>query len=273
MPKYSTISYNVPDGYKLCSRRDLCVNPNGPVLPADTTHFYWRNNKLSSECRICGRNYAREYHKKNPDYSRQYRAANRDKVRAQKRAYYHRQIELDPIGTRAKRKVYDDARRELLREKARRYYKEHREEIAVKSKEYRKRKSEEIRARNKRYRNARPDKNAEWQRRYHLKNARYYRAYRVNRRAKELGAEGDHTPEDIDRIYEKQGGRCLYCGTDLNGSFHVDHFIPIVRGGRNSPPNLALACPHCNHTKCGVLPFDWQDWNGAVPVFWDWKLL
>lgn len=30
-------------------------------------------------------------------------------------------------------------------------------------------------------------------------------------------------------VYEKFGGRCSYCGQELNGKFHVDHLIPIRR--------------------------------------------
>ncbi len=53
-------------------------------------------------------------------------------------------------------------------------------------------------------------------------------------------------------VRERAGGRCQYCLMDqsLQGaSFHVEHIIPLCRGGVTELPNLALACPSCNLRK------------------------
>jgi 5-methylcytosine-specific restriction endonuclease McrA len=52
---------------------------------------------------------------------------------------------------------------------------------------------------------------------------------------------------------------CAYCtrSTQLTwtrrwpyfGGFHIDHIIPVARGGTNHPDNLTLACPTCNLEK------------------------
>lgn len=57
------------------------------------------------------------------------------------------------------------------------------------------------------------------------------------------------------RVFEKSNGICAYCGTDLvkNGNWHVDHVVPICRGGKDEIENLVAACHRCN-TKKGDKP-------------------
>jgi len=70
-----------------------------------------------------------------------------------------------------------------------------------------------------------------------------------NKRAKRRGAEGKHSAEDIARIWNEQEGLCAICGMPLDGTEHVDHIIPLSRGGSNWPDNIQLLCPPCNMTK------------------------
>ncbi len=35
--------------------------------------------------------------------------------------------------------------------------------------------------------------------------------------------------KDRELIYNKYGGRCAYCGCELNGKFQVDEFLPVKR--------------------------------------------
>lgn len=54
------------------------------------------------------------------------------------------------------------------------------------------------------------------------------------------------------RIIARAGNRCEYCGLSQLGqaaTFHLDHVVPVVAGGRTVPANLALACIHCSLRK------------------------
>ncbi len=63
-------------------------------------------------------------------------------------------------------------------------------------------------------------------------------------------SENNFTSEDIKWLFIDQEGYCAYCNCDLDESgYHIDHVIPISRGGSNSRSNIALACPTCNLRK------------------------
>lgn len=123
--------------------------------------------------------------------------------------------------------------------------------------------------------------NREKRRRYHVA---YYAAhpeqhkeyrekkYRIHResecvrghncRAKRLGAKGRHTARDIRILYKIQKGKCVYCNTDLDRKFHIDHVVPLSRGGTNYRHNLVLTCPHCNLSKGDKLLSEWIETRG-----------
>jgi len=52
------------------------------------------------------------------------------------------------------------------------------------------------------------------------------------------------------------GGKCAICkSTDSRkGGMHIDHIIPISRGGGDEIENLQLLCKKCNDTKGAMLP-------------------
>ena len=52
------------------------------------------------------------------------------------------------------------------------------------------------------------------------------------------------------RIFERDGYRCVYCGAQFAAEeLTVDHIEPRVRGGDRSDGNLVTACGGCNTRK------------------------
>lgn len=51
-------------------------------------------------------------------------------------------------------------------------------------------------------------------------------------------------------IHEKYNNTCVYCGSR---SEHVDHVIPVSRGGTNDEENLVASCRSCNIRKRNYL--------------------
>ena len=58
-------------------------------------------------------------------------------------------------------------------------------------------------------------------------------------------------------IYNRDEGHCAICGVEVPyepGGFHIDHIVPIVRGGADTLANLQLTCPPCNWSKWTSAP-------------------
>lgn len=100
---------------------------------------------------------------------------------------------------------------------------------------------EHVRARAAKYRRAVPEKIAQHNR---------------NSRAARKKAAGKHTAEDISALLQRQDGRCAACGVGMQDDYHIDHIIPIARGGTNFVGNLQVLCPPCNLTKRTMLPIE-----------------
>ena len=77
-----------------------------------------------------------------------------------------------------------------------------------------------------------------------------------------MGNGGTHTAADVQRIRAEQGNKCFWCGEPLGRSYHVDHYIPLSKGGSNGPENLNVACPTCNLQKRDKLPGEFMEWLG-----------
>lgn len=70
-----------------------------------------------------------------------------------------------------------------------------------------------------------------------------------NRRAKRHGVSGRVTADEWLAILEASGYKCWVCGKELNGRVHMDHIMPLSRGGPHVPENVRPACPSCNCSK------------------------
>ena len=58
-------------------------------------------------------------------------------------------------------------------------------------------------------------------------------------------------------VLERDDGICGICGEDVDPfDFHVDHIIPLSRGGEHSYANTQPAHPFCNLSKNDRLPWE-----------------
>jgi 5-methylcytosine-specific restriction endonuclease McrA len=62
---------------------------------------------------------------------------------------------------------------------------------------------------------------------------------------------------DIDRLRARQRGYCFYCSKKMKVE-HLEHVIPLSRGGKHSLGNIVLACSHCNHRKSDKFVMEWR---------------
>lgn len=200
------------------------------------------------------------YYQKNQEhlrqYSAQYRVEHPEEVKQSNARYNEEHTEQRRTSKkrynaahRQERKIYKDAWHEEHREEQRQYSAEynatHHEERLSYYRQRRTEHREELNARNRHYRNT--------------DRARMlHRMHENNRRARKLAAPGIHTAQDVRKQYERQHGTCYWCGKK-SIKYHVDHVIPLSRGGSNWPDNIVIACPTCNLKRTNKLPHEFYE--------------
>ena len=158
---------------------------------------------------------------------------------------------------------------------ARAYYSTHRQQCRAKGAEYAKthreqRKQYDASRRTEKNRSLviwfakNPDKKKLYDRRYRAKYPDKVRANRKRakhkRRVQSLADTKPISAFDEKAQLKRQKSKCYYCKCKLE-KYHIEHIVPISRGGGNDPDNLVLACPFCNQSKNNKLPHEWSKGN------------
>lgn len=106
-------------------------------------------------------------------------------------------------------------------------------------------------AANKAWSEANPEKRRLTKARWQRANPDSIAAKNRRRRALKypLQKQQHHTAADVQTLLEQQREGCAYCLLPLKGTYHVDHIVPLSRGGDDGPGNICLACASCNCSK------------------------
>jgi 5-methylcytosine-specific restriction endonuclease McrA len=94
-------------------------------------------------------------------------------------------------------------------------------------------------------------KKAAGTRKYRAENPHKVREFTLRRSGRKIG----RLPRGTVRAQgETQAWRCFVCRADLASGYHVDHWMPLAKGGAHEPGNIRLLCPTCNVRKGAKLP-------------------
>lgn len=192
----------------------------------------------------------------------------RDKYLARKAVY--RQLNAEKIKAAQTKRRQEHP--EKIRESARRSYAKDPEKEKQRSKRWREANpekraeywdnfgKEKVRA----YREANLEDVKDYQRRWRQENRETVYAYIHKRRALKKGSGGTHTSADLNEIFAAQKGRCALCRINLGSSKHIDHIMPLSRGGSNGRANIQFLCPSCNLSKGAKDPVDFARERGFL---------
>ena len=144
------------------------------------------------------------------------------------------------------------------------YQAEYRQTPAGKATTAKYNKSEKSRAKNKRYKQSEKGKTTNARYDHSDKGKMMYRLAAACRRAriKENGVE-EFSYEDLRIFWLGQNildDRCYYCLKSLpDGPEHIDHYIPVAKGGSHTKVNLRPSCADCNLKKRDKDPIDFKN--------------
>jgi 5-methylcytosine-specific restriction endonuclease McrA len=184
------------------------------------------------------------------EYDKAYRAANAEKIKVRKAEWAQANAEL----LKAKREAQKDHRSLLFKN----WVERNKDRLVAKRKSQYHRDPAAARAKAAAYRAQHPDRIAA----YKSANKDKIKAYWHKRRARQF-AGGAHTPDDINRIRRLQKNKCAACAERLSKT-HIDHVMPLAKGGSNDPSNIQLLCPTCNLRKGAKHPVDFMQQLGRL---------
>jgi 5-methylcytosine-specific restriction endonuclease McrA len=237
-------SPDLPDGRRNVPSMRLCRAGLHDLDDPANVYRSPTGRRGDTSCLPCRRAYQRAYAA---------RTGPRPDRLIRRRAYYkaHREEAIDKAAewNRLHRRVYgppkprptEEERRQRNRDKSKRYATAH---------------PEEIRARNRAYREAHPEwaraSIAEWR----TNNREAMRIHKRRVRAKQSGVlRVPYEPAQIVALVARYGGLCAYCRA--RPFAHLDHIIPLARGGPDALPNLVPACARCNQAKGSKMLDEW----------------
>jgi 5-methylcytosine-specific restriction endonuclease McrA len=64
-------------------------------------------------------------------------------------------------------------------------------------------------------------------------------------------------------LLKLQRGKCAICATVLS-KYHVDHVMPLAKGGKHERLNIQLLCPTCNVRKAAKDPIQYMQELGRL---------
>lgn len=246
---------------KVCSK---C----GVEKPATLEYFYKKiggRNGINASCIECHNRDMQERRKRNPQQWRLYWQDHKEEIRRNQKRYYDKNRDL--IAERQKRykqadrykeytRIYYQKNKEAIRERARKRYHANPLHYKLIAERYKRRNPDRIKQNTKLANERSKDRVRLWRN----ANREKINTIAQRRRALKRNAKGSFTPEDVILMRKNQKGRCWWCGeklSDEKGKVHIDHRIPLSRGGSNAPSNLVLSCQECNLSKGAKLPHEW----------------
>jgi 5-methylcytosine-specific restriction endonuclease McrA len=147
------------------------------------------------------------------------------------------------------------------------YRKNNREKYLSRLRDYHQRNRERVLSRQRDYYEKNSEQLREKTRNYFKENPEVKRKHERKRRAQKAGTDGLGLDFCEEKALRMQRGRCASCQDKVGGAnkkYHVDHIVPLSRGGSNESTNLQILCVECNLRKSAKDPIEWANENGRL---------
>jgi 5-methylcytosine-specific restriction endonuclease McrA len=158
----------------------------------------------------------------------------------------------------------DKIRHQKNKDKAQKKYQENKEKIREQHARHRKENPEKVKACKARWQKNNIEKSRAATARWYEKNTEKAKIVNHNNRAKRVSCGGRLSPRLAERLLAFQKNKCAVCRKSLRGGYHLDHIVPLSRGGKNADSNIQLTCPKCNQEKGPKNPIQFMRERGFL---------
>ena len=149
---------------------------------------------------------------------------------------------------------YQDNREEIIK-RAKINYIKNKPKIQKYKKEYAQKNKTKLSKKLKKYYKENKDRLRENGKKYYQKNKDLFLiASRKRKALKKSSSDGTITKSSLEELLQKQNNKCHHCGCELDETKHLDHYIPLSKGGIDSIINVVWSCARCNLTKQATMP-------------------
>lgn len=225
-----------------------------------------------TDCKECEKQYNKEWYQNNAEsvkqkkkpYCKQWYQKNKEsKILYSKQLYQENKEHYKQY-----KKQYYQANIESEKQRSRRYYQENIESVKKYKKQYYKDNAESIKKYKMQHQKIYYQKNAEV---INQRHRLYFQsehgkkiAYKRNLKRRSYKHKVIFEPIERTVLLDRDDWTCKHCGIKVHdmskgdwntpNKAHIDHIIPISKGGNSTPENLQVLCRTCNLSKKDKLP-------------------
>lgn len=242
----------------------ICTKCKTEKSISEFTNLKSSKDGKSTYCKTC-----------NSIINKEYRSLNKEKIKQHKKQVYENNKEL----ILQQRKEYYQENRESVLKRVEEYTDLNRDEINAKRRQFRKDNLEHMKNQDKKKYIKFRDQILEDRKKYFQENKDRINKYKKiwnksengkmflrnrNMKRRSKYKEGDVTTSQLKELFTNTK-KCYWCNDKLiNGKIHVDHYIPLSKGGKHTISNLVLSCVNCNLSKGSQDPLDFANKKGRL---------
>lgn len=238
----------------------ICTRCN-EEKPLDQFNNYEKVNKkgekyiyYNSQCKECIKLKDKLYYEKNKEkilkQKKEYYESNNEKIKLEQEKYRKVNVEKK----RQYDKIYRKENAEIMKIKLKKFRQENQERV----KEQRKN-NPKIKEYEKRYRQEKAEQIKAQQKKYYQSERGRESIFKKSMKRRSYKQKVQFTPMERKEILERDNWTCQCCGIKVHDrstgdwntpdKAHIDHIVPISKGGSSVPNNLQVLCRTCNTSK------------------------
>lgn len=165
-------------------------------------------------------------------------------------------------------KFYREKNKEKLSILKSEYYFKNKEDISLKQKQYKIENRERILCIKKisgaKYREKNKEKIATQRKIYSKTLSCNVSKKNYKHKRRTIENDGDLTHKEL-FLLQKNVNKCYWCSNKIHGNkYHIDHYIPLSKGGEHTLSNLVISCPTCNLKKNAKDPIEFAHSIGKL---------
>ena len=153
----------------------------------------------------------------------------------------------------AREKAWREANPEKTKAQSKKWAKENPEKKLAASNKWAKENPEKVKASYRKYDEKNKDKRSEYRKKWEKENPEKTRIKWHNYSSRKKANGGKLSKGLFEKLMKLQKGKCACCQKNLlkleSKKIHMDHIVPLIKGGANEDYNIQLLCQRCNNQK------------------------